>query len=258
MRTISAAFFFFLLASCSPSDTLEKGLTTQERAIVRGAVGDVSRGNTQALGQKVAPELSAKIPAAQPAMQSALPAAPFEMSLLSASWSITGPNRVARMVYEVHGKSGWALVEASTLTSDDRTALTSIYIQPTPAAASKLNGFELRSAGISHILMIVAMIVAVAVTIAALLRIWRSGRFSRRWLWTIGAIFGLTTLRLNWTTGAFEFQPISFLLFSVSAFKTPIYAPWVLSVAFPVVALIALLPHRNETESGAGEMTDAA
>ena len=36
--------------------------------------------------------------------------------------------------------------------------------------------------------MLTAMVLAIIVTIAALLRIWRSGRFSRRSLWTIGTI----------------------------------------------------------------------
>lgn len=105
--------------------------------------------------------------------------------------------------------------------------------------------------------MLLAMIAAVAVTIVALVRIWRSGLFERRWLWTIGALIGITSLRMNWSTGVVSFQPLMIVLFSAGAFKQPIFAPWVLSVGLPVVAIIALLRRSPEVRGGAGGEADA-
>lgn len=135
------------------------------------------------------------------------------------------------------------------LTVQGRTSLTGIFVRRIPTDPQSLNGFSLQKAGLSHYLMIMIMFAAVVVTVAALFRIWRSGLFHRRWLWTIGALIGITTLRLDWTTGHLFFQPVSAQLFSVSAMKQPIYSPWVLAVSIPLVALIVLL-RPNGTRQG--------
>ena len=82
--------------------------------------------------------------------------------------------------------------------------------------------------------------------VAALLRIWRSGRFRRRWLWTIGALFGFGTFALNWTTGQFDFQPLTFNLLGIGFLKNPVFAPWILKFGIPVVAIVALIKYRAD------------
>lgn len=170
---------------------------------------------------------------------------------------LEGSQRQAHAVYQVHGRSGWALVEGTTQSVNGRTWLTGIYVQPTAGDPRRLNGFTLQRFGVAKGLMLLAMIAAVAVTIVALVRIWRSGLFERRWLWTIGALIGITSLRMNWSTGVVSFQPLMIVLFSAGAFKQPIFAPWVLSVGLPVVAIIALLRRSPEVRGGAGGEADA-
>lgn len=251
MRTAFVAMLLLVLASCSVSNTIEKGLSAQERATIRGAIGDISRGDSAALARRMPPELLAKIPAAELAMNRAMPTPPLEVSLLNAEWSITGPNRTANAVYQVHGRSGWAIVEAHTSTFRGRTSLTGIFVRRVPSDPRSLNGLDAQKAGVTHFAMISLMVAAAAVTVAALFRIWRSGLFQRRWLWTIGALNGVMTLRLDWTTGHLFFQPFSVQLFSVSATKQPIFAPWVLGVSIPLVASIVLFRHRAQDDASA-------
>ena len=258
MRTALTAMFLLVLTSCSISNTIEKGLTRQERAIIRGAAEDISHGDSAALARRMPPELSSKIPAAELAMNRAMPKPPLEITILNANWSITGPDRKATAVYQVRGQSGWALVEARTLTVRGRTSLTGIFVRPASSDAASLNRFSETKPGPTHLLMLLAMMAAVGVTVAALLRIWRTKLFKRRWLWTIGALIGVTTLRMNWSTGDFYFQPLFLQLFSAGAAKSPIYAPWTLSVGLPLIALIALLKHRGVTKDGARVEPDAA
>lgn len=257
MRTALTALFLFLVAACSASNTIEKGLTPQERAVIRGAIGDISRGDSAALARRMPPELLAKIPAAELAMNRAMPKPPLEISILNANWLIAGPDRKANAVYQVRGQSGWALVEARTLTTAGRTSLTGIVVRPASSDPASLNGFMQTRPGPAHVMMLLAMIAAIAVTIAGLLRIWRTNLFKWRWLWTIGALIGVTTLRMNWTTGAFYFQPLFFQLFSAGAAKSPIYGPWMLSVSIPLVALVTLFWGRVRKENGVSFEADA-
>lgn len=240
MRFSVLVFLVGGLASCSPTKLAESVLTTQERAVIRGAIDDVARNDIADLQKRMAPELAPKVGEAMPAMTRALPPPPLEVSVTTANWTSDGATRQTHAVYQVKGKGGWALIDATTRTSGGRTQLTGLYVQATPSDPKQANEFSLSDAGAAGWTMLAAMVAALAVTIAALVRIWRSGRFRRRWLWTIGTLVGVTTLKMNWATGALGFQPISLQILSISAFKQPIFAPWILGVSVPAVALFAL------------------
>jgi hypothetical protein len=57
----------------------------------------------------------------------------------------------------------------------------------------------------------------------------------RKWLWFIFILFGIGQLSVDWNSGAWEFSPLHFLLFSASA-VSPGYGPWVVSTALPLGA----------------------
>jgi len=247
MRSLVIALMVFVLSSCSSSKVLEKALTTQERAVIHGAIDDIARGDEQSLARKMPPELSAKVLPVMGRMHALLPAPPLEVTLTNANWTTGQAARELHAVYRLHGGRRWVLVEATTETANGKTLLTGIYVTPTAGNPQELNGFSLANASLSRWAMLAAMVAAVAVTIAALVRIWRTDHFERQWLWTIGALVGIMSLKLNWSTGQFSFQPLSFQLFSAGAVKQPVYAPWVLSVAFPLFAIIALFRRGDET-----------
>lgn len=257
MRIFIATLILMLISACSPGVFVENALTTQERSVVRGAIDDISRGDTASLSKRVMPALAPKIPQAMAQMQPLLPRPPLDVSPLNANFVTGAGVRRAQAVYQVHGRTGWALVQASTQTSQGRTMLIAIYVQPTAGEPRSLNGFTFQRAGVPQFAMLGAMTAVVVITIAALVRIWRSGLFGRRWLWTIGALVGLTSLRMNWSTGETSFQPLMIQLFSAGAVKQPIYAPWILSVGFPLIAIIALLRRRATEEDGASVGTSA-
>ena len=240
MRLVLLIFLTAFVAACSPNKLEKTAMTPEERSLVRNALQDVTLNDTGKLAQKVPPELAPKLSQAMPAMRAALPEPPFDLSMANASWNMTGSVRRVHAIYELRGKNGWALVDTTMESSGGRTLLTGLYIQKTAGDPQRLSGFTLANAGPGGWVMLAAMAAAVALTIAALVKIWRSGMFRRRWLWTIGTLIGISIFRLNWTTGEWGFQLFYAQLFSVGAFKQPIYAPWILSVSIPVVAIVAL------------------
>ena len=239
------AICLFLLGSCSPSKVIENQLTPHERAAIRGAIDDIASGDTEDLKRKVAPEVADKIPDAEPEMRRAMPSPPLEISLLNAAWSVSGSPRTANTLYLVHGGGAWATVRAATQTQNGQTAVTAIYVQRMAGDPRTLNEFRLAGTGASQWAVLIAAMAAFMATVAALLRIWRSGLFKKRWLWTIGVLLGVMAIRVNWTTGALSFQPFYVQLFSASAIKSPVFAPWVVSASLPIVALIALFRKRG-------------
>lgn len=249
MRFLLVTILATLTAACAGSSLEKTALKPQERQLARVALEDIARGDAKALSQKVTPDLTGKLPVG--AMRDQLPKPPFELVLTKANWNSGGRGRSVDAVYSVKGDGGFALVEIAMASNGGPPVVTGLYVQHTPSDPQKLNAFTLQSGGVAGWAMILAMIAAVGATVAALFHIWRSGLFARRWLWTIGAIIGLTTLRLDWSTGNFSFQPISFQFFSASAIKQPVYTPWVLGVSLPLVALIALARRRRRTADDA-------
>lgn len=236
----------FILGACSPSAVVEKQLTPQERNTVRTAISDVVKGDTQDLYKRMPPQLAAQLPAQMARMRQALPAAPLDVALLDANWIVAaGGPRSTQMQYSVHGADGWAIVRAATVTEGSTTLLTTLYINRLPGDPASMNRFRLTGVGASQWLVLLAAVAAFVTTVAALVRIWRSNVFRRRWLWTVGTLFGVMAIRVNWTTGDWAFQPFYVQLFSAGAFKSPVYAPWIVSASLPLVAILALSKKRG-------------
>jgi hypothetical protein len=67
----------------------------------------------------------------------------------------------------------------------------------------------------------------------------------RKWLWLIFIALGLFQFHLNWTTGAWNLQPLSFLLLGAGFTKAAPAAPLILSVAFPLGAILFLARRKS-------------
>lgn len=258
MRFIIVALMAICAAGCT-ADRLERYASTpQERELIRAAIQNVAQNDASKLSLEVQPDIAPKIAGAMPAMRAALPEGPFKFSFQNGSWSASGNIRRLHAIYSVQGKNGWALVDVTAVTADGRTLLNGLYIQRLPGSPWSMNAFRLADRGASGWMMLVLMIGAGLTTIAAVVRIWRSGLFVRRWLWTIGSLISVTSLKLDWSTGGWFFQPFMFQFFGLGAVKQPIYGPWVLSVSLPVVAIIALMkPRRRDSEMDAPSSDDA-
>ena len=51
-------------------------------------------------------------------------------------------------------------------------------------------------------------------------------------------LFGIISFRLNWTTGDFEFQLLNIRLLGAGFLRSGTVAPWILSFAIPVGAIL--------------------
>jgi hypothetical protein len=89
-------------------------------------------------------------------------------------------------------------------------------------------------------------------TITVAVNVARTKRFPRRWLWTIIALLATPTFALNWSTGHAEIENSLVTLFGGSALRASSAAPWTISFALPLGALIAYFRLRrwNQTHPG--------
>lgn len=241
MRVVIMVLVAMLAASCSFEDTLRRLANPQDLALGERAVRALAAGDSARLAAAVAPELRPRLAMLVDPMRRMLPPAPLNLVVADYRSFTGGGQRQTMIGFEARGGGRYALVQVTILTRVSAPpALVGLFVTPLDGPLAAQNAWAKGKAGIAGWLMIAAMVAAVATTIAALVKIWRQP-FRRRWLWTLGSLFGVMAVRLNWATGEWAFQPIFVSLFSVSATKQPVYAPWMLTVSLPVVAIVALV-----------------
>jgi hypothetical protein len=153
-------------------------------------------------------------------------------------------NRQTDLSYEISADGRYALAQFTIQREGQSAVITRFYINGLPGSAASLNRFTLAGKSTAQYTVLLLALAAVAVTIAALVRVWRRGRFRRRWLWTIGCLIGVTATSVNWSTGQISFQPIYVELLSAGFTKAGL-GPWIISVGIPVIALYVLLFRRG-------------
>jgi hypothetical protein len=67
----------------------------------------------------------------------------------------------------------------------------------------------------------------------------------RKWLWILFMLFGIISFKLNWTTGDFELQLLNIRLLGAGFSRSGTVAPWILSFAVPVGAILFWIKKRK-------------
>lgn len=142
-------------------------------------------------------------------LRAQLPPAPLSLNLLQYSF-VASDLRISSATYELSGGGRFALAEVTTREKGGKRDIIGFHAKRLSGSAVAQNAFTLSGKPIGNYVMLVAMVTALGITLTALVRIFRSGLFRRRILWTIGAMIGFGTLALNWTTGQWSFRLIWF------------------------------------------------
>jgi len=113
-----------------------------------------------------------------------------------------------------------------------------INVYPIQDSLETLNKFTLKEKSPVHYLFFVLAIIIPLFILFTFVTCLRTPIKKRKWLWAIFILFGFVQFTINWTSGAINFKPISFMLFGAGYFYANKFAPLMLSVAIPVGAVI--------------------
>ena len=242
------------VAGCSKQQILAKVTWPEDRALAQRAISDVATGNADSLAAKLPPELRPQLAVAFPKMRASLPKnEPVQVQLVDGRFvermSDNTPLRQAYLAFELSGGGKFALAQFTVIRTGQVATITQVSFNRLPGPASSINSFTLLNKSVGEYLFLLLPLAAVVVTIAGIVRVWRSGRFRRRWLWAIGCLVGFGVLSINWTTGQMSLRPIYFQLFSSGIMKVGLIGPWIISVSVPVIAIYVLLARRSGAET---------
>jgi hypothetical protein len=233
-----------LLSACSAQQWIERLSTPPERDMALRALEAVRSGNIASLRtmsetqlmDELTPEVAAK-------MRSMF--APGKPALLTVSQnSMTafgGETKTYKsFLYEMGSGNRWAIAVISLQPVGDKTWIAGIQVIPFDHSPVTANALTLEGKGAIQYAWLAAMVVAVLISLIAFVMILLTRGLRLKWLWAIGSLVSFVSFPLNWTTGETGFSPISFLLLGAGGFQASPLAPWIMTFAIPIVALVFL------------------
>ncbi|WP_431286168.1 hypothetical protein [Roseateles chitinivorans] len=149
------------------------------------------------------------------------------------------------LTYEYEYPSGWLMAAVLLERRDDKLLLQGIQFVPRTRSLEAENSFGLAGKGPLHYVVLLLAVAIPLFIIYALVLCFRTRFPRRKWLWMLFVALGLVTFRFDWASGAWDFQLVSFLLLGAGATKSGPVAPWVMSLAVPVGAIVFLLRRQS-------------
>ena len=147
--------------------------------------------------------------------------------------------RHVNLSYEFHDAKGWFIANVATVERGGDWQVEGATARTLPASLETINAFTLSGRSARHWLWLLLTVAAFATSVVVAVRVARARGMPRRWLWFVVALFGLGQFSLDWATGAWGIKPLYVMLLSAGFMKAGPVAPWILSFAIPVGAIVA-------------------
>ena len=248
----SALCALLLLAGtgCDQDAILDKFATQEDQARATKYLEMMRHHDFTEIESTMAPNLkSPDLHAKLVKMADLLPAAePTSRKLVGAHLNFDSGERRSNLTYQYGFGDKWFLLNCSIQQSGGSFTIVGLTVQPIATSLDGASKFTLAGKSALQYMLVLAAVLFVLLSVTALIAAILDQGLKRKWLWILCICFGVMQLSMNWTTGQWEFRPLSFLLFSAGAFSGP-YSPWVISVALPVGAIVyifrRLMNHRQ-------------
>ena len=149
------------------------------------------------------------------------------------------------LTYEYQYEKTWMLATVVLHRKANQLLIEGFHVNLTPQSQKSLNAFNLSEKGPLHFAVLGLAVLIPLFIVATLVVCYRTTIPKRKWLWYLFVGIGLVQFSLNWTTGALNIQPFSFLLLGAGFTQAGPYAPLLLTFGLPVGAVVFLARRRS-------------
>lgn len=181
---------------------------------------------------------------------------PIAIELVGCNVFSSSEKRRTSLTYQYQFPDAWVLAAVTIDTSGESKTLMGVNVNPLPKPLGELNAFTLSGKSVKHYILL-ALAVAVPVFIVWTIVLCARTKIRKKWLWIIFILVAVAKLNLNWTTGQMGFQPIAFQIPGSGIAKMGLYAPWILTISFPLGAIMFLIKRRKLIASALEEKDPA-
>lgn len=169
---------------------------------------------------------------------------PRSVELIGAGPEAQGAWHRQFISYQVHGGGYWAGVEALVIERNGEMYIDLLQATPFPASLQEINALTLRDKTPVHFVFILMAAGSFGFCVAVAGFVVRTP-MPKRWLWAFVALIGVGQVALHWTSGDVLARPFNVVLLSAGLIRQGYAGPWIVSVAFPVGAFLALERRRR-------------
>lgn len=158
-------------------------------------------------------------------------------------------------------KPEWAVFTIRVVKEDSKLRTLAYRFTRTIASQAEINGFELVGKSALYYLVLAATVLVFLFILVTLVVCIKTPIPRRKWIWVLFVLGGIGTFSLNWTTGAYTLKLIELRLFGVGFGASSEYSPWMISVSFPLGAIIFWLMRASfirQTQQKQAQFLDAA
>lgn len=230
-------FCVALLAGCNDDAKIKKATPPDSDKFARSFIQVLNKKNSDAAEKMIEPTIRAE---AKPKLKSLVEllskdGAPTEVRVIGVRGQQKGDQKLIQLNYQIYFEKSWIAASIALIETPKNRFIFSVRMDPLPAPLEKLNAFKFFGKSIIHYLaLLFAMMIPVFILYTLVQCIQLPGNL--KWIWVPFIILGFVSFHLDWATGRAFLQPLSFLIFGVSAVKQK-YGPFILSISLPIGAI---------------------
>lgn len=244
---VHTALVILALSACSMDDTIRRFTPADADVRARAYLALLTRGNVDSAVARLAP--SFQNPTTPGELEKLAVLLSHErvdsMKVVGAATNKWSSGRRVNLTYELYQPSGWILANVATLDSAGRWTVEGVSARPLtrPLEEGSHFSFSNKSAVYYLWLVIAGLCAATSIGMAAFLATRR--RMPKRWRWVLASLVGVGGYSLNWATGQTGVSLFKIQLLSAGALQSGPFAPWIVTFAFPLGAIVALYKYRD-------------
>jgi hypothetical protein len=140
--------------------------------------------------------------------------------------------------FEYHFSTGWNLANVAYKKVDGKIEIIGLNVYKSDASQKEINKFALSGKSIPQYLILASAIIVPFFILVTLIFCIKTPIARRKWLWILFVLGGFGTISTNWTTAAFGYKIFQYQLLGAAAMASSEYSPWIITVGFPVGAII--------------------
>jgi hypothetical protein len=172
--------------------------------------------------------------------------APSSRKLVGAQIKRDQDGTTTNLVFEYDFSGRWVLANVVLLRKPNAVSLAGLSVRAVPESLEEHHRFRLTGKSAVHYIVLALAILFPLLTVYALVACVRTKMSWQKWPWMLFILFGIGGFAINWTTGETQLSALTVRLLGVSL-AGALYGPWILSVSFPLGALVFLLRRKALT-----------
>jgi hypothetical protein len=241
MRSLAAILLCLLtLTGCDQQAALESLVPQAESAQAKRFLAQLAAHDFDAVEAQLdsslrSPDVSAKLKevAAQ------IPRGePKSITTIGALAHKVNQNTTYSLTFDYEYAESWLVANVVLEKVGESVRVSGVHVTPTRQSQKSLNEFRFSNKGVLHYVFLTLAVLIPVFCIATIVACKRTRIHKRKWLWYIFIALGFVQFSLNWTTGQTNVLPLSFLLLGAGFNQAGPHAPFILTFAVPVGAIV--------------------